>query len=135
MKNFIKIQLMLVAFIVSGMSLAFINYDQPPWEVPAEYKAMKNPVKKTNETIAEGKKLYDLNCASCHGATGKGDGKKSEHLAKLPADLSLENIQQDGDGNYFYMVKIGRSGLHSYKNKLDDQEIWTILHFVHTFKK
>ena len=135
MKNFFKLQLMLAAILVSGMSLAFINYDQPSWDVPAEYKAMKNPVKKTNETVAEGKKLYDLSCASCHGATGKGDGKKSEHLAKMPADLSLDQIQQDGEGSYFYKVKIGRQGLHSFKNKLEDEDIWTILHFVHTFQK
>jgi mono/diheme cytochrome c family protein len=135
MKNFFKLQLMLVGILASGISFAFINYDQPSWEVPAEYKAMKNPVKKTAETVAEGKKLYDQSCASCHGSTGKGDGIKSERLAKMPADLSLDNIQQDGEGSYFYKVKIGRNGLHSFKNKLDDEDIWTILHFVHTFKK
>lgn len=135
MKRSIKIQVVLIMFAFTVFSLSFINYQQPTWNVPAEYKAMKNPVKKTDETISEGKKIYDLHCASCHGATGKGDGKKSEHLSKSPVDLSLDQYQKEEEGVFFYKVKIGRNGLHSYKNKLDDEEIWTILHYMHTFKK
>lgn len=136
MKKFLKSQFPVFSIIAFALVLvSFINYQKPVWEVPAEYKSMKNPVKKTTEVMAEGKTLYDLHCASCHGPKGKGDGKKSEHLAKSPANLSLDEIQRESEGEYFYKIKIGRNGLHSYKSKLDDQETWTVIHYMHTFKQ
>ena len=35
-----------------------------------------------------GKHEYDSKCASCHGASGKGDGSIRAHLVKAPSDLS-----------------------------------------------
>lgn len=135
MKKFLGFQLVVLAVIAFPLiSFSLINFQPSTWEVPAEYKAMKNPVKKTPEVMEEGKELYGLHCASCHGPNGKGDGKKSEHLAKTPANLSLEEVQKEAEGEYFYKIKVGRNGLHSYKNKLGDQEIWTIIHHMHTFK-
>lgn len=37
---------------------------------------------------AMGKESYRTYCASCHGATGKGDGPIAEHLKVRPADLT-----------------------------------------------
>src|SRR6266536_165555 len=41
---------------------------------------MKNPVAADATSLAAGQKLYDKNCASCHGATGKGEDRKSTRL-------------------------------------------------------
>ena len=35
-----------------------------------------------------GKYEYYAKCASCHGESGKGDGKVAEYLTKPPADLT-----------------------------------------------
>ena len=37
-----------------------------------EAAKLKNPVKATPDSIAAGKKIYDTQCVSCHGATGQG---------------------------------------------------------------
>lgn len=38
------------------------------------------------QNVAEGKKLYAVNCSSCHGDTGKGDGVAGRALPAKPAD-------------------------------------------------
>ena len=35
-----------------------------------------------------GKTIYQDNCASCHGATGKGDGALKAYLVKAPSDMT-----------------------------------------------
>ena len=42
------------------------------------------------EDLAEGQRLYEVNCAACHGETGKGDGVMVTHL---PAAEHNENGQ------------------------------------------
>ena len=42
-------------------------------------------------SIAAGKKLYDTQCATCHGDTGKGDGKMA---ASIPAETVRPHRRQ-----------------------------------------
>ena len=49
--------------------------------------ARTNPVKATPESIAQGKKIYGYDCASCHGATGDGKTDVAKDL-KMP-DLTI----------------------------------------------
>lgn len=44
-----------------------------------------NPVEVDRET---GRDLYLANCASCHGASGRGDGPLAADLPRPPADLT-----------------------------------------------
>lgn len=37
---------------------------------------------------AAGKALYDRECASCHGASGKGDGEDAAYYTTKPTDLT-----------------------------------------------
>ena len=39
------------------------------------------------ETVDYGKREYEINCAACHGAEGKGDGPYKEALFQAPPDL------------------------------------------------
>jgi mono/diheme cytochrome c family protein len=38
--------------------------------------------------VADGKKTFEMNCSSCHGMTGKGDGAAAAALKPKPRDLS-----------------------------------------------
>lgn len=50
---------------------------------------------------AKGKAVYDTNCLSCHGATGKGDGPVGAVLNPPPRDFSKGEFKFDTekDGN------------------------------------
>jgi mono/diheme cytochrome c family protein len=134
MKKLIRIPTQIVILLLSFVILsAFMVRTQVPWVVPAEYKAMKNPVPKNDQTLAEGKQLYTKHCLACHGEKGKGDGPKVKQLVANPADLSINKVASQTDGEHFYKIKVGRDGLHSYKSKLDDESIWSVINYMHTF--
>lgn len=47
----------------------------------------------TPELVAQGKMLYAVNCASCHGPTGKGDGDRAPELNPKPRNYSTEKFK------------------------------------------
>ena len=48
------------------------------------------------EAQPDGQLLYMENCASCHGATGRGDGPAASGLGTPPADLTRIAARRDG---------------------------------------
>lgn len=46
---------------------------------------------------AKGKAVFETNCMSCHGATGKGDGPVGAALNPKPRDLSTGEFKFDTD--------------------------------------
>lgn len=126
-------------FALAGVSLLGLNVSaqsQPkPWDVPANYKTMKNPVATGDASIKAGMALYTKNCASCHGKTGLGDGVKARALKTFPGDLSGEAYQKQTDGEHFYKSKFGRDEMPKYEGKLSDDDIWNIVNYMRTFKK
>lgn len=82
--------------------------------------------------IADGKKVFEANCASCHGATGKGDGAAAAALNPKPRNFTdakymgkrswddLHKVVAEGGANTgFSAVMPGWKGILK-KNQLDN---------------
>jgi mono/diheme cytochrome c family protein len=52
------------------------------------------PPKKTSELVAKGKASYEVNCASCHGDKGLGDGVAAAALEPKPRNLVADKFRQ-----------------------------------------
>lgn len=131
-------QIILLAFaimLVTSFTATAQQAKAKPWEVPAKYKAMKNPVKADDASINAGKMLYNKNCASCHGKTGLGDGPKARGLETFPGDFSKGDYQGQTDADHFYKTKFGRGEMPKYDGKIDDEAIWQMVNYMRTFKK
>lgn len=101
----------------------------------ADAAKLKNPVKSTPVSIAAGKVIYDKQCASCHGATGKGDGKTGTLLTPKPSDLSDASWKHGpSDGEIYTLIKDGskNTGMKGYASKMTAQEMWSVVNYVRT---
>ena len=127
--------LLLCGALFIMMSFRFLTQNDP-WIVPDKFNKMPNPVKSDAASIATGKELWVKHCQSCHGKSGKGDGPKAAQLKTLPDDMTKADIQKQTDGAFFYKTSEGRNDMPSFKKKISDQEdIWSIINYVRSFKK
>jgi mono/diheme cytochrome c family protein len=100
---------------------------------PGAAAKMKNPVAASPASVAAGKKLYDGQCASCHGTGGKGDGKAGALLKPLPSDLTdgeWKNGQSDGE--IFAVIRDGakQTGMRAYGSRIATNDIWNLVNYV-----
>lgn len=61
---------------------------------------------------AEGKRIYMMNCANCHGVTGKGDGPVAKTMPTKPADHTNGKIMnKETDRLLFDIISKGGSAM------------------------
>lgn len=114
----------------------FAIQQQPgkPWDVPAKYKSMKNPI--PGKEIAVGKSLYMKHCKSCHGNAGLGDGPKAKSLKTSCGDFTTAKFQAQSDGVIYYQSIIGRDEMPNYEKKiLEEEDRWAVINYIRTLKK
>lgn len=99
------------------------------WMAPEDAVKQKNPVAASAASVARGTKLFQANCASCHGAQGRGDGPVSKTLSIKPADLA-SMAGQHPDGNFAWKIANGRGLMPAWKGTLSETQIWDTVNFI-----
>ena len=100
-------------------------------------QALKAP-KKTPELLSQGKKLYETNCAPCHGAKGDGKGPAGVALKPPPRTFNLPLSQwtySKGDPKkVFEVITKGIPNTAMVKwDHLSEQERWALVYVVTEF--
>ncbi len=101
-----------------------------PWPAPATAIKMANPVKADAASLKHAKEIYEKNCKSCHGATGKGDGTKAAKIDISCGDFSSAEYTKISDGELFWKTTEGRKPMPSFKEILDESEIWSVINYT-----
>lgn len=94
---------------------------------------VKNPVAADATSIEAGKTVFDKNCASCHGDTGKGDGRMGEELNPKPSNLTDADWKHGStDGEIFKVIHDGapKTGMKPYGRKLTEHQIWDVVNYI-----
>ncbi len=114
-----------------------------------------NPLIHTEENLAQGKALYLVYCAVCHGPEGHGDGPitkdrtldaESRQLENFPPPPSYAksdsiNSSRGGrmadltDGKIFHTITYGLNMMGSHASQLSPEERWKVVMYVRELQK
>ena len=103
--------------------------------IDPQYANKSNPLRATAENLAAGEKLYQADCATCHGATGLGDGPAAKGLNPPPANIAATSrMPMTTDPYLYWTIAEGGVPLHTamppFKSVLTDEQIWKIILYV-----
>jgi high-affinity iron transporter len=78
-------------------------------------------------SVARGAQIYQANCASCHGASGKGDGPAARALEPQPTNLTdASTLKDQSPLDYYRRITIGVVGtaMPSFELRLPAEDRW-----------
>ncbi len=104
---------------------------------PPEYAGKTNPKANDAAAAAAGKDLYAINCVSCHGETGMGDGPTAASLDPKPKPIASEMKSLPDDYVYWRISEGGafppfNSAMPAWKASLSEDQIWQIIAHLRT---
>lgn len=99
------------------------------WMAPEEAAKRPNPVSADRASWQRGRKLFQADCVSCHGAQGKGDGPAGKALNPGPADLTAM-AGQHPDGDFAWKIANGRGPMPAWNGRLSEKNIWDLVNFI-----
>ncbi len=102
------------------------------WAVPAEARALRNPVPPSTEVLADARAHFADHCASCHGNDGSGDTSLGRSLYPRAPDMRRSQTQELSDGELFYIIENGvrLTGMPAWGRPGADAESWKLVHFI-----
>jgi len=101
------------------------------YNLTAEDIARKNPVAFTETSVARGKKLYQSQCAMCHGQNGDGKGEVVEEMKINPPDFTKpENLKDRTDGAWFVILGAGSDAMPGQGTRMKDKEKWDLVNYL-----
>lgn len=120
--------------LLAGLAFAGGALAQTPWVAPEAEKVKKNPLPADKKIIEQGEKVAKINCVSCHGVKGKGDGAAAAALNPRPADWTSSRVQSESDGELFWKISNGRGPMPPWKH-LPENDRWAVIRFIRSLKK
>lgn len=98
--------------------------------------APDNPVPADQASLARGAELFQINCALCHGADGKGSGPIAAFIVNKPADLTGFLVRSLSDRAIFAAISNGVPGrMPALNENLTVRERWDVINYIRSLQK
>lgn len=96
--------------------------------------AVKNPLGPlTHIDSLEASRLFNINCAICHGAKGIANGPLSAKIGAI-ANLTTPLYIAMTDGTMFHSITYGKNNMGSYASQLDRKQRWMLIQYIRTLQ-
>ncbi len=117
---------------VTGVTVAAweVSYTGSPQAVDS-MSNLQNPVPADARSLANGHRLYQVNCAVCHGELGDANGtlRQLNPAYGFAPPINGAATQARSDGYIWGMLRNGR-GLMSNFNRIPERERWDVVNYV-----
>jgi mono/diheme cytochrome c family protein len=97
--------------------------------------ALVNPLPRTQEVFAVGRKAYSIRCEVCHGALGNGAGSLTAAYGGKPANLQAQQFRDYPDGKIYWAIVNGKNAMPSHAADLTDTQRWSVVHYVRALQR
>lgn len=93
---------------------------------------LKNPLEATAANLENGKKMFNIYCATCHGEKGDGNGVLSQRdkFSGVP-NYKDRNITA---GSIYHVIMYGKNLMGSHASQLTYNERWQIVQYVQNLR-
>ena len=101
----------------------------------ANIKSPYDSVKLTVDQMAEAGRLFNINCAICHGEKGLANGPlaTSGKIGGV-ANLTLDNYVKMAKGTMFHSITYGKNNMGSYASQLTRNQRWMVIEYIRTLQ-
>ena len=111
-----------------------------PYNGPVDSNALinlssqvKNPLGPlTTADSLEASRLFNINCAVCHGAKAEANGPVASKIGGVK-NIILGSPGYS-DGRLFYVLTYGQNNMGSYASQLDRKQRWMIIQYIRTLE-
>ncbi len=94
---------------------------------------VKNPLPPLNAVdSAEAGRLFNINCAVCHGAKAENNGPLAPKIGGVKSIVAASPGYSDG--RIFYVMTYGQNNMGSYASQLDRKQRWMIVQYIRTLQ-
>jgi mono/diheme cytochrome c family protein len=107
--------------------------------VPEEFRDLQNPLEGTSQATEQGEIIYQVNCASCHGVSGRGDGVVASSIEPRPTNLAADH-ENLSDGYLYWRIYAGgafepfRSVMPGWRSLLSEEDIWKVITYIRSLE-
>ncbi len=94
---------------------------------------IKNPLGPLSAAdSAEAGRLFNINCAICHGVKAEANGPISGIVGGVKSIIA--GSPNYSDGRIFYVITYGQNNMGSYASQLDRKQRWMIVQYIRTLE-
>ncbi|MEH6407885.1 MAG: cytochrome c [Leeuwenhoekiella sp.] len=111
------------------------EYENTPEGYEAAKANLKNPLPYTEENLNDGKELYTIYCAICHGDKGNGQGTLAEREKILGVPAYNDEGRIITEGSVYHVTYYGKNNMGSYATQTTEKELWLINLYVMSLKR
>jgi len=111
-----------------------------PFNVPNDSSGLlnlsslvKNPLGPlTGKELEETGRLFNINCAVCHGVKAEANGPVAEKVGGVK-NIILSSPGYS-DGRIFFVMEYGQGNMGSYASQLSREQRWRIVQYIRTLE-